>query len=63
MAQLSTLGHIRDMNIPILIAGICFVGLGLMGRKQQKRDWRPLLLGGIAMLVIVALSFVFGWRL
>jgi FtsH-binding integral membrane protein len=51
------------MNIPFLIAGICFVGVGLIGRKQKKKDWRALFLGGIAMLVIVIVVFIFGWRL
>jgi hypothetical protein len=50
-------------QICVGIVGISFSGLGLIMRKQQKKDWRAFLFGGITMLVIVVLSLVFGWRL
>jgi hypothetical protein len=45
------------------LAGISFTGLGILMRKQQKRDWRAFLFGGITMLTIVILSLIFGWSL
>jgi hypothetical protein len=43
--------------------GISFTGLGLQMRKQQNKNWKAFLFGGITMLVLVILSLVFGWSL
>jgi hypothetical protein len=50
-------------QIGIGLVGISFTGLGILMRKQQKRDWRAFILGGITMLAVVILSLVFGFSL
>ena len=50
-------------HISIGLTGICFTSLGIIMRKQQKKDWRAFLVGGIVMLAAVILSLVFGFSL
>jgi hypothetical protein len=50
-------------QIGVTTMGICFLGVGLKLRKQQSKNWKAFLIGGIAMLALVILSFVFGWSL
>jgi hypothetical protein len=50
-------------HITISLAGISFTSLGILMRKQQKKDWRAFLFGGITMLAVVILSLVFGFSL
>ncbi len=50
-------------QICICIVGISFTGLSVLMRKQQKKDWRAFLFGGITLLIIVILSLVFDWKL
>jgi hypothetical protein len=46
-------------QITISMAGIGFTVLGIQMRKQKKKDATAFILGGIAMLTVVILSFVF----
>jgi hypothetical protein len=41
-------------------AGISFIGIGLTMRKRQNKSWRVFVFGGIALLVLVIVSIVFG---
>jgi len=53
------------MNIThfaIVGVGISFTGLGLILRKQKK-NWLAFFIGGITMLVLVALSLIFGFSI
>jgi hypothetical protein len=52
-----------NLNIPLFIVFACFVGLGVGMRRQNKKDWRAFLYGGIVLLTIVILAAIFGWRL
>ncbi len=50
-----TLTHLSTFGI-----GIGFTGVGLLLRKEHKKNWKAFLLGGIAMLVLVFVSLIFG---
>ncbi len=39
-----------------LVMGVSFTCLGLVMRKQHKKNWKAFLFGGIAMLVFVIVS-------
>jgi hypothetical protein len=47
-----------DFTIYSVIA-ICLIVLGYNMRQQQKKDWKAFLFGGIAMLVVVVIAFIF----
>jgi hypothetical protein len=40
--------------------GISFTGLGLVMRRQNQKNWKAFLFGGIAILTLVIISRVFG---
>jgi hypothetical protein len=44
-------------------AGISFLGIGLTMRKQQNKQWRVFIFGGIALLAFAAVSIIFGLSL
>ncbi len=51
------------MHLATLGAGVSFTGLGLLMRKENKKNWKAFLLGGVAMLVLVVISLVTGLSL
>jgi hypothetical protein len=51
------------MHFSTLGAGISFTGLGLLMRKENKKNWKAFLLGGIAMFLLVVISLVTGLSL
>jgi len=59
----SQIENMNLMHISALGAGISFTGLGLLMRKENKRNWKAFLFGGIAMLVLVVISLVTGLSL
>lgn len=50
------------MNIPLILVAISFTGLGILMRKQNKKNWKAILIVGILCCVLAvvstALSFV-----
>lgn len=45
------------------IAGVCCIGMGLKLRKKQNKNWKAMLVMGIALLIFVVLAFIFGWQM
>jgi hypothetical protein len=37
---------------------ISFTGLGLVKRKQNHKDWKPYLIGGVMMCLLAIVSIV-----
>jgi hypothetical protein len=50
--------------LAILGMSVSFILLGLVDQKPRgRKNWKAFVFGGLAMLVLVVLSFLFGWKL
>jgi hypothetical protein len=46
------------MNIPLILLAISFMGLGIIKRKRNSKDWQAFLIGGIVLCVLAVVSII-----
>ena len=51
------MNFLESTSLPII--ALCLIFFGVQMRNQQKKDWKAFLYGGIAMLVVVIIAFIF----
>jgi hypothetical protein len=51
------MSFLESSSLPII--ALCLIFLGVQMRNQQKKDWKAFFYGGIAMLVVIIVAFIF----